>query len=611
MSPAVSRVTSPISATSGEYENDRSDFESISMSPKEVDEKEEVSQKGSLPKKEITRSKTEASINLSQADTGGERHSVGGVLSPNADIATNKFPFMPKRKHSSGDYPPIPPKPSVSTSSDSPKASHSTSNVSSKSSASSPSFIKSLSPKTAAKSPPRDSPSPKTNTTRSPSRSPTRSPLGSSLGKSHTIGKRDSYDDGNSRNRCATMSTQEAFHEHHMNKKRRRKSSDKSTRRFTTINDSGNPKRVAGSTLVSNNKFDYQFSPDMEERLQLKIEQGIQNTYGPIEKCVQAAITIQRYYRQIKMHQRFKKLRKEVISVAALKPRSRALSMKLPVRACSIRLKRSNPEIPVSILDGFPEYKMLTNRIASRSKVTNQPLQLSARQGSKDLGPSVRWRREASLEVQETVLQIGDKSVTPVRGIDIAEEDRSNDDVFIPMSTPSPEMNYSPSPDSDPDQSIKQRKSSFVPTSMSVDFLSNGLEEEPTARPHSISIMHHITRSKSMEELLVMDNETGKPKKPQLKPQESATSLKKKTNIGITLFNRLAVYCSITKSHAPIILLIRKPAKGILYLVLQGILNDSPKDVAHFIKTQYGLSKAMIGKFFSELHNEFSMSVLE
>ena len=46
-------------------------------------------------------------------------------------------------------------------------------------------------------------------------------------------------------------------------------------------------------------------------------------------------------------------------------------------------------------------------------------------------------------------------------------------------------------------------------------------------------------------------------------------------------------------------------------MVLQGILQDSPEDVAHFIKAQYGLSKAMIGKFFSDLHNEFSMSVLE
>jgi len=69
---------------------------------------------------------------------------------------------------------------------------------------------------------------------------------------------------------------------------------------------------------------------------------------------------------------------------------------------------------------------------------------------------------------------------------------------------------------------------------------------------------------------------------------------------------------AILKPHLCVILFqIRKPAKGILYLVMQGILKDSPQDVAHFVRTQYGLSKAMIGKFFSELHNEFSMAVLE
>ena len=537
ISPSVSRMTSP---TSGEYENDKSDFESGSVSPKQFDEKEETSQEGSLPKKEITRSKTETSINMNHTSTVSARHSVGGMLSSSTDVHVdtskqNTFSFFPKRKHSGSDYPPIPPKPSLATATNtgtsSPKSSPSNSSKSSRNSSSaSPSFIKSLSPKNSAKSPPLDPPGPKTSTTRSPSRSPLRS----SYGKSHTLQKKDSYVDGESRNRCATMSSQQAFHEHHMNKKRRRKSSDKGARRFTTTSDNGNAKRTTGSALISN-KFDYQFSPDMEERLQLKIEQGIQNTYGPIEKCMQAAITIQRCYRQKKMLQRFKALRKEVTSVAVLQPsRPRALSMKLPVRAYSIRLK-SNPEVQVSILDEFPEYRKLTNRIASRNKVTGQPLQT---QSSKDLGPSVRWRREASLEVQETVLQISDKSVTPVRAISVTEEDTGRDDVFSPMPTPSPEVNYSPSPESDPGQSIKQRKPSGVPTSLSVDFLNSSHEEEPSVRPHSISIMHHITRSKSMEELLVMDNETGKPKKLQLRPQESATSLKKKTNIGITLFNR-------------------------------------------------------------------------
>ena len=47
---------------------------------------------------------------------------------------------------------------------------------------------------------------------------------------------------------CATMGSQQAFHEHHMNKKRRRKSSDKSTRQFT-ITDSGKPSQDSCSCM--------------------------------------------------------------------------------------------------------------------------------------------------------------------------------------------------------------------------------------------------------------------------------------------------------------------------------------------------------------------------
>ena len=532
-SPSASQLTSPMS---GEYENDRSDFE---LSPKHIDEQEVTSQEQhSLSKKEITRSKTETNIDTIHVNTTTtttitttvkDRHSIGGILSSSTDAGTtkqSKFSFSPKRKHSAGDYPPIPPKPTMASSN-----ARSSPTTSSKSH--SPPLIKSLSPKSSSKSPPPDPPSPQSTST---SRSSTVSPQRGNYNRSRTIKKQTSYgaDDDRFASRCATMGSQQAFHEHHKNKKRRRKSSDQSTRRFTTT-DGGKPSRVTGTSLLGS-KFNYQFSPDMEERLQHKIEQGIQNTYGPIEKCIQAAITIQRYYRQQKMLQRFKTLRKEVISVAALQPsRPRAASMRAPTRAYSIRLK-SNPEAKVSILDEFPEYRKL-NRMTSHSKVPSHPLQSSISSTSKDLGPSAQLRREASLEVQETVLQVTDKSVTPVRALSVTDES-IKDDVFSPMQTPSPEMGYCPSPESDPGQDI--RKASGVPFSLSVDFMTGNHEDELAApRPHSISIMHHITRSRSMEELLVMDNETGNPKKLALKPQESATSLKKKTNIGITLFNRL------------------------------------------------------------------------
>jgi len=553
------------SPTSGEYENDKSDFESNlspepsdgqketsqvhnlpkkemvhsttfdsgNVSPKHSNGQEEKFQEHSLSKKEITRSKTETNIGIKHVNFSAavtDRHSIGGMLNSSTDThvstAKTKFSFLPKRKHSSGDYPPIPPKPTVA-SGGSPKSS-STSPKTSKNSTSSP-IARSVSPKiNNTKNPPSDPPSSKGKTTNSPTHNPKRG----SYGRSHTLKKNSHDDDSRFASRCATMGTQEAFHEHHMNKQRRKKSSDKHLRRYTASTDNGNVKQVTGSSFISN-KFDYQFSPDMEERLQLKIEQGIECTYGPIDKCIQAAITIQRYYRQHKMVQRFKTLRKEVISVAALQPsRPRAFSTKLPVRAHSIRLK-SNQESKISILDGFPEYRNLTNRIANHSTITNHPLVESS--GNKDMGPGVWWRKEASIEVQETVLQITEKSVTPVRALSVTD-DAGKDEVFSPTPTPSPELVFSPSPDSDAEQEIK--RPSGVPTSLSVDFLTGSHEEGQTIRPHSISIMSHITRSTSMEELLTMDEGTAKSKRQRLKPQESASSLKKKTNIGITLFNR-------------------------------------------------------------------------
>ena len=164
----------------------------------------------------------------------------------------------------------------------------------------------------------------------SPSRSKSPAKKGGTVKFSHT---KDFDDDIPMRGtRSATMSSQQAFHEHHMNKQRRNRktSNEKGTRRHSA----SAVKRTTGASV---DKFGYQFSPDMEERLQMKIEQGIENTYGSIVTCIHAASVIQRYYRRWKMRQRFKTLRKEVASVSAIRPR--AASMKIPMRSQSIRYK--------------------------------------------------------------------------------------------------------------------------------------------------------------------------------------------------------------------------------------------------------------------------------
>ena len=55
----------------------------------------------------------------------------------------------------------------------------------------------------------------------------------------------------------------------------------------------------------------------------------------------------------------------------------------------------------------------------------------------------------------------------------------------------------------------------------------------------------------------------------------------------------------------------RKPASGIQYLISKGILRDTPRSVAKFLKEQNGLSKMKIGEFIGEIRYEFNMAVLE
>jgi len=438
-----------------------------------------------------------------------------------------------KPRLKSGEYPQIPPKPIL------PNRSAITNNVdSSSSNTSSP-----TSPKTWPTSPasPITSPSNfealksagsaqksrgfigalRSKSPSSPSRSKSPAKKGGTVKFSHT---KDFDDDIPMRGtRSATMSSQQAFHEHHMNKQRRtRKTSNEKARRHSA----SAVKRTTGASV---DKFGYQFSPDMEERLQMKIEQGIENTYGSIVRCIHAASVIQRYYRRWKMRQRFKALRKEVASVSAIRPR--AASMKTPMRSQSIRYKTNTAT--VSILDEFPEIKLLTTRIQSRSKALCHPLQ-NKNVHSNDVGPTARLRREASLEIQETSMVFTDRSVTPSSDVDVAEE--KNDEVFTPMLPSSPEVVLSDSSS----ELRAQLQPPCVPLSISAEFLASKLHDEKQSRPHSVSIVSHFARSKSVENIMGVDDHTGELlNKPVLKPHESATSLKKKTNIGITLFNRL------------------------------------------------------------------------
>ena len=56
---------------------------------------------------------------------------------------------------------------------------------------------------------------------------------------------------------------------------------------------------------------------------------------------------------------------------------------------------------------------------------------------------------------------------------------------------------------------------------------------------------------------------------------------------------------------------LRKPTRGIQYLVRESVLEDRPQSVASFLTGEKGLSKEKIGEFVGEINSEFHMAVLE
>ena len=78
-------------------------------------------------------------------------------------------------------------------------------------------------------------------------------------------------------------------------------------------------------------------SPDVEAKIREKICKAIGNKFGGLQKATQAAITIQRAYRQYKLKKRFEEIRKE-----ASQMRRRAISMSNTRRRPSMLRRQRN-----------------------------------------------------------------------------------------------------------------------------------------------------------------------------------------------------------------------------------------------------------------------------
>lgn len=56
---------------------------------------------------------------------------------------------------------------------------------------------------------------------------------------------------------------------------------------------------------------------------------------------------------------------------------------------------------------------------------------------------------------------------------------------------------------------------------------------------------------------------------------------------------------------------LRKPEKGIQYLIERGFMSDTPVGIARFILERKGLSRQMIGEFLGNRQKQFNKDVLE
>lgn len=67
----------------------------------------------------------------------------------------------------------------------------------------------------------------------------------------------------------------------------------------------------------------------------------------------------------------------------------------------------------------------------------------------------------------------------------------------------------------------------------------------------------------------------------------------------------MCIYCFVFS------FLLRKPEKGVQYLIERGFVPDTPVGVAHFLLQRKGLSRQMIGEFLGNRQKQFNRDVLE
>lgn len=273
------------------------------------------------------------------------------------------------------------------------------------------------------------------------------------------------------------------------------------------------------------------FSPDVEEKIRAKICFHIGQKYGGLERATQAAVAIQRAYRQFKMKRRFDEIRREA---SQMRKRAQTMGQGRSRRQSIIGMQR-------------PRYRREISTPLARD-----PLAIAREKAA-------RLRKERSGHVlgQADLVQ---KARTK-GGMDVEAEAGQTLLVAKPLQNGSPSISSGPpfhsglkltissasreesSADSPPREDTNGRTSATLPSSFSSDQL---LTRDGYGRPLSI---FSVRSAISLQEL--KEDEAGQDVRSPRRRNHTQETMQKKMSIGINFFNRWVLsYLGLETCHS-------------------------------------------------------------
>ena len=241
-------------------------------------------------------------------------------------------------------------------------------------------------------------------------------------------------------------------------------------------------------------------SPDMEMKIQQMIQQALGKKFGGVERATRAAITIQRAYRKYKIDAHFRMIRK--LQHDSLAERRRTMSVRHN-RAPSILRKKKLQNVSSPGVDKMEEMRDKFKNITQTR-----------------LSPSIS-KRELRSKPSNLVVQI----VEPPAEV----EQQHKLENGIPINDSLLEIPEEPSPDEIIVFSLMEEEedSTCLQKSYSADLLERARMDRSPSVFSGLSLQ-------SLQEMFSSDQQA-----PGMVRQMSSSALKRKTNIGVNIFNRL------------------------------------------------------------------------